>query len=110
MLRSIAVFAVAAALAAPAFAHEGHAHKLTGVVKAVHADASHVELEAKDGKPQGFYVSAATKYRHGSKAASLADLKPGTRVVVTGKTEGERLVATEVKLGAAKSAPAAHKH
>jgi hypothetical protein len=95
-------------------AHEGHAHKMMGTVKAVHADMNHVELTTADGKTSGFYVTSDTKYLKGSAAASLADLKPGTRVVVEAATEGTKMIAKSVRLSegtkkAAAAAPA-HKH
>ena len=113
--RAVAVAFALAVSTVALLAHDGHdhgAHKMTGTVKAVHADLNHVELDAKAGQPQAFFVDANTKYLHGSKAATLADLKPGTRVVVNAKTVGDRMVAVEVKLGGKPAAkPAnAHKH
>ena len=46
----------------------------------------------------GFHVDAKTKYVRGTSKLTLADLKPGTRVVVTARTEGEKMIAVEVKL------------
>jgi Cu/Ag efflux protein CusF len=102
---------LALALAAGAEAHEGHSHaaKLMGTVKAVHADTSKVEITTTAGKPAEFYVGPATKYLQGTAAASLADLKAGTRLVVETKVEGGKTVATLVKLGGAAAAPAAKK-
>ena len=107
------VFAVVAAPFAAALldAHEGHAHKLIGTVTAVHADGNHVELKTKDGKTAGFYVASTTKYVRGARTVALSDLAMGTRVVVTTKMEGDKAVATEVRLGAATGsakAPAPH--
>jgi hypothetical protein len=107
-----AMMAAGLALAAAgAAAHEGHSHaaKLMGTVKAVHADTSKVEITTTAGKPAEFYVDPATKYLQGTAAASLADLKAGTRVVVETKVEGDKTVATIVKLGGAAAAPAAKK-
>ena len=73
-----------------------------------------VELTAPAGTTSGFYVNGDTKYSRGSATAALADLKPGTRVVVTAKMEGDKMVATTVKLsrGPAKAAATTppHKH
>jgi len=107
------VFAVVVASFAPRFldAHEGHAHKLTGTVTAVHADINHVELRTKDGKSAGFYVTPTTKYVKGARTVALSLLAVGTRVVVTTKMEGEKTMATEVRLGGTTSsakAPAPH--
>lgn len=111
--------AVAAAVAFPAlaWAHDGHdhgAHKMMGTVTAVYADMNHVEMkDGKTDKAVDFYVDAKTKILKGTTALTLQDLKPGTRIVVSGKAEGERMLATEVKIGdAAKenAPPPAHKH
>ena len=84
------------------------AQKMTGTVKAVHADISHVELVLADGKTSGFYVNGDTKYVKGAGFSALADLKPGTRVVVDTKMEGDKKVATSVQLtGTKKASPAA---
>jgi pyrimidine deaminase RibD-like protein len=80
-------------------AHEGHAHKLVGTVTAVHAEMNHVELKTKDGKAAAFYVTAETKYLKGSAPAALSALVAGTRVVVTTRMEGDKSIATEVKMG-----------
>ena len=104
---------LASFLTASVRAHEGHAHKMAGTVTAVHADMNHVELKMTDGKTAGFYVTSATKYLKGTKAASLTDLTAGTRVVVTATTEGDKMMASEVKVGATPKAPAApapHQH
>jgi hypothetical protein len=55
-----------------------------------------------------------TKYLKGSRAAALIDLKPGTRVVVETKMDGDKTIAISVKLspGMKKTSTAAgaHKH
>jgi len=107
--RTLAVLAVTAlAVAGSAAAHEGHSHgkthKMMGTVKAVHADMNHVEITTSKGV-SGFYVDSTTKYVRGSSKLTLADLKPGTRIVVTAKGEGEKMTAVEVRLSG--RAPAA---
>jgi hypothetical protein len=82
-------------------AHEGHAHSMMGTVTAVHPDMKHVEMKTPDGKTSGFYVDDATKFTQGTKALSLSDLKPGQRVVVSARTEGTKMIAATVKVGAA---------
>ena len=99
-----------------AIAHEGHSHakthKMTGTVKAVHADMNHVEITTQAGKTDGFYVSEQTKYLKGSTKLSLSDLAPGTRVIVTAKMDGQKMLATVVKVGATTAATktSAHQH
>lgn len=106
MLSILAVLALA--VAGSATAHEGHkhakTHKMMGTVKAVHADMNHVEITTTKGT-SGFYVDAKTKYLRGKTKLTLADLKPGTRVVVSATGEGEKRTAVEVRLSGA--APAA---
>jgi hypothetical protein len=102
--------ALALAVAGSAGAHEGHKHgktqKLMGTVKAVHAGMSHVEITTTKGT-SGFYVDANTKYVRGSSKLALADLKPGTRVVVNARAEGEKMIAVDVRLsGPAAAGPA----
>lgn len=114
-MRWIAVVA-AVAFPAVAWAHDGHdhgTHKMMGTVTAVHADKNHVEMkDGKEGKALDFYVDTKTKILKGTTTLTLQDLKPGTRIVVSGKAEGERMLATEVKVGetAKKSAPPAAPH
>jgi hypothetical protein len=99
--------AVVAALSLPglAWAHDGHdhgAHKMMGTVTAVHADKNHVEMtDGKTGKAVDFYVDAKTKIVKGTAAVPLQGLTPGTKVVVSAKVDGERMLASEVKVGGA---------
>lgn len=112
MVRRVVAFTAALMVAALGMvsAHEGHAHKVMGTVKAVHADVNHVELTLQDGKEGGFYVTPATKYVQGKKSLTLADLKVGERVVVEGTMEKDKLTATKVQVGTAAAAAPAHKH
>jgi hypothetical protein len=83
-------------------AHEGHAHKLMGTVTSVHAEMKHVEMKTTDGKAAAFYVTDSTKYLKDKTASSLAELKPGTRVVVTATENAEKkMIASEVQFGVA---------
>lgn len=96
------MFVAAVGLAGAAAAHEGHSHgaqKTMGTAKAVHADMNHVEITVKGGKVEGFYVNADTKYLKGSKEVSLTDLMPGTRVIVDTRMDGQKMVATVVRVG-----------
>ena len=111
--RMLAVLAVTTlAVAGSAAAHEGHAHakthKMMGTVKAVHPDMNHVEITGAKGAT-GFYVDAKTTYARGGAKLALADLKPGTRVVVTARAEGEKMIAQEVKFAGQSPATAGKK-
>jgi len=109
-LTALAIVALAAA--GSAAAHEGHSHgthKMMGTVKAVHADMNHVEITTSKGT-SGFYVDANTKYVRGSSRLTLADLKPGARVVVNARTEGDKMIAVEVKVSGRAPAAASSTH
>jgi hypothetical protein len=107
---------LAVALAAPALVHaHGTGNKVVGTVTAVHAAMNHFEVKTADGHTVGIKVADKTKFTRGTAAAAFADLKEGTRVVVTTTGQGDARTATLVKLGtatkaAADTAPPAHKH
>jgi len=103
----------ALALPASAWAHEGHAHTVMGTVTMAATD--HLMIKTTDGKDATITVNAKTKVVRGKTAMKLADVKAGTRVVVTLESEKEPLVATEVQVGATQEAaaaaqPAPHEH
>ena len=98
--------ALVAALWVPehALAHEGHAHKLMGVVTTVRENQ--LEVKATGGKTSTITLTDTTKILRGKTAADVRDIKRGERVVVTqietkDKDGKPTLVATEVRLGAA---------
>ena len=95
--------------AAQVAAHEGHPHSMMGTITAVHPDMQHVEMKTPDGKTSGFYVDDATKFTQGTKALTRSDLKPGQRVVVSARTEGTKMIAGTVKVGAAAKTTSAAK-
>ena len=100
LLMAVATMGVSGTLSA----HGGHDHgakKVMGTVKAVHPDMNHVQITTRDGKSAEFYVDANTKYYKGSTSLSLSDLTPGTRVTVDTKADGQRTLATVVRIGAA---------
>lgn len=79
-------------------AHEGHAHKIMGTVTAI--DATHVEIDTKDGKKESYALTKDTKYLRGKAAAVLADVKKGERVVLSvvekdGKKSVEEVLLSE---------------
>ena len=105
----VALFALAMVLPVFALAHEGHAHHMTGTVTAIHADLNQIEIKDTAGKASSFYVTDATKYTQGTKTMSLGDLKPGMRVVADATMQGEKMIATSVRVGTA-AAAAPHSH
>ena len=113
-MRTLSALVAVLAVPALALAHEGHdhgAHKMMGTVTAVHADMNHVEMkDSKTGKTTGFYVDSNTKIVRGAATVALADLKAGTKVVVSGKMAGDKMMASEVKVGAAGKVAASDGH
>ena len=91
--------------AALSFAH-GNATHIMGTITAV--DGSHVTVKTQDGKTEMVMLQKTTKFMNGSKAATAADLKVGTRVVIDAKMDEKMKMYTaeEVKIGAATAAKA----
>jgi hypothetical protein len=104
--RLIAVIALVLALVVSgmARAHEGHPHKVMGVVQ-VRQD-NHLEVKATDGKTSAITLNEKTKIVRGKTPVAIDEIKPGERVVVTAlQSKGQDgkviMTATEVRLGAA---------
>jgi hypothetical protein len=114
----VTVIAALTAASSPAAAHEGHKHgtKVMGTVSAYHADMKHLEVKTAKGETVGVMLNDQTKIMKGTTAMTVADLRPGARVVVTYTGTGDQKTASEIRLGgatakrtAAKTAPS-HKH
>jgi hypothetical protein len=93
---------MAALVGAAVGAHEGHDHKVMGTVSVIHEN--HLEVKATDGKTSVITLNDKTKILRGKKAASVADISIGERVVVTAtqtkdQAGTEHFVAKEVRLG-----------
>jgi hypothetical protein len=86
--------------AAPLVAHDGHDHKLLGVVTEVTADRLVVKA-TKDGALSTIALGAATKITRGKTRLSAADLKVGDRVVVNIGNGKPPLTAKTVQVGPA---------
>jgi exosome complex RNA-binding protein Rrp4 len=97
MKQLLSVIALVLAISAGAVAHEGNDH-VRGVVTAVSAQSITVELADKSTKTLS--ISAKTALETSGKAARLADLKVGDRVVVDVPEHTSNAVL--IKVGAAK--------
>lgn len=80
-------------------AHEGHEHKVMGVVTAV--DAAHVEIETREGEKVSIVLTKDTKVLRGKALAAVTDLKVGERVAVSYVEEQKHKRARRVLLSAA---------
>jgi hypothetical protein len=89
-----------------ALAH-GDATHLMGTVTGIQGD--HVTVKLQNGKTETVMFGKGTKYFIGTKAATKADLKVGTRVVIDAKMDPKMKMfsASEVKIGVTTPAPAA---
>jgi hypothetical protein len=103
---SLALFAALVWAALPVMAHEGHEHKVLGTVSMAAAD--HVMLKDKNNKEVTVYLNRDTRILKGKKPMTVADIKPGMRVVVTAVTvkekDVEKMMAKTIELGAAPAA------
>ena len=86
-------------VAAAASAHGGSSHKLLGIVKEVHEE--HLVVTTKEGKEVTLQLTARTKYEKAGKAATKADLAPGSRVSV--QLEEDDKTAATVRIGFSKA-------
>jgi hypothetical protein len=85
-----------------AFAHGKEQHVM-GTVTAVTDDSITVQTKAKD--PVIVYTMTDTKYEKSGAAASMKDLKVGDRAVIHAAKMNDKLMATDVRFGAAAQAP-----
>ena len=102
--RTLLVMTFVIAAAPLVWAHEGHDHKLMGVVSSVHDN----QLEVKDakGKASSFTLDAKTKVRRGKTILKAADIKTGDKVVVVSRETKDKagkvsVSVLEVQVGAA---------
>jgi hypothetical protein len=97
--------AVVLAAAPLALAHEGHNHKLMGVVSVVHDN--HLEVKDAKGKASTFTLDAKTRVRRGKTILKAADIKTGDRVVVLSRETKDKatgkstITVLEVQVGTA---------
>jgi Domain of unknown function (DUF5666) len=96
MKRTVAVFALALALSAIAFAHGNEKHVM-GTVTSISHNSITVETTSK--KMVTVTLSAATKFQKSGSPAALKDLKVGDKVVIHATGPEQKLVAAEVRFG-----------
>jgi hypothetical protein len=100
ILLAITVMSVGSRL--PAFAHEGHDHKIMGTVTMAAAD--HVMLKDKDGKDVRIKVTKDTQVKS-KPVLKVEEIKAGTRIVVTAAQEKDKsFTAKAIEVGAAPAA------
>lgn len=94
----LAALALAAVPFVPAFAHEGHDHKVLGIVTEI--TATHVTVRAvKDEAISVIAFAPTTKVTRGKTKLAVTDIKVGDRVVVNIGAGKAPLTAKAVELG-----------
>lgn len=93
------VFTLAFVVPVAAAAHDGHDHKVMGIVSMLHEN--HLEVKAADGKTSTITLNEKTKIVRGKTRLTAADLKVGDRVVVNVGNGKPPLVAKQVQVGVA---------
>ena len=102
--RLLVCVALIAPTAATVLAHGGHDHKVMGTVTST--SASQVVVKDKDGKTVTIQVTPETRIK-ATPALKAAQIKPGTRVVVTAEVAKDNSMRAKiVEVGASASAPA----
>ncbi|SRR5712692_5898438 len=103
MKGTIVLVAMLVVAAGAAFAHGKEQH-IMGTVTAMTESSITVQTKAK--APITVHTVPETKYEKDGAAAELKDLKVGNRVVIHAAKMGDKLMANEVRFGAAKRASA----
>lgn len=88
-----------ALLGGAARAHEGGTHA-RGVVKEISAER--IVLTPPKGEPLEFALGKETRILRGNERVPVDAVRTGERAIVHASRQGDRLVATDVKLGPAK--------
>jgi|MudIll2142460700_1097286.scaffolds.fasta_scaffold1004358_1 Cu/Ag efflux protein CusF len=99
--------ATAPAPAAPAStkpAPPAQLEKFSGKIKSVDAMAKSIVVAKKEIE-KSFVIDESTKITKGNETVTLADLKAGTKVLIEAKKEGDKLIASTIKVSAPKAAP-----
>ena len=88
------------------YAH-GNATHLTGTITAIEGD--HIQIKDQAGKPVIVMLQKTTKFIKSEKAATKADLKVGTRILIDAKMDDKMKMyaAEEVHIGVTQPAKAA---
>ena len=79
--------------------------KFSGKIKSVDAVAKSIVV-SKGKTQKTFVIEESTKITKGKEAVALADLKEGANVAIEAKKEGDKLIASTIKLSIPKAATA----
>lgn len=102
MRRMILLVTIIMLAAGASFGHGKEQH-IMGKVTAM-TDTS-ITVQTKTKNPVTVYTMAETKYDKSGSVATVKELKVGERVVIHAEKMGDKLMATEVRFGAAPKTP-----
>jgi len=91
------VLTLALTMVGPVLAHEGHAHKVMGVV--VSSSPTRFELRTPSGEILAIAVNGKTVVTRSKQKLRLADVQKGLRAVVDIGNGADPLVARGIQLG-----------
>ena len=94
----------APAPAAPASTKPAKAEKFAGEIKSVDAMAKSI-VAAKGKEEKTFAIDDKTKIMKGKEALKFEDLKAGSAVSIEYKKDGDKNIASAIKVSAPKAAP-----
>jgi hypothetical protein len=101
MRKTLAMMAVVAAITMTGWigaTESPESEKVAGTIKSVDAKALVLQLETPDKKVVSFSVTGYTKIAHGETAVALAEIKAGSKVVVTMEHGKTKKVAAAIEL------------
>jgi Cu/Ag efflux protein CusF len=78
--------------------------KFSGKIKSMDEMAKSIVV-VKGKTEKTFMIDESTKITKGKETVALADLKVGANVAIQAKKEGDKLIASKIKLSVPKSAP-----
>jgi len=79
--------------------------KFSGKIKSMDAMAKSIVV-AKGKTEKTFVIDESTKITKGKDTVALTDLKAGLNVAIEAKKEGDKLIASTIKVSVPKAAPA----
>lgn len=84
------------------WAHDGHIHKIMGVVMA--RDAKHLEVKTPSGEVLSIAITGKTTVVRDKRKVTIAEVQVGRRVVVGIGNGEDPLIAGEIQVGVAQVA------
>ena len=84
------------------WAHDGHIHKIMGIVTAL--DTKHVEVKTPSGEVLSIAITGKTSVLRAKRKVAISEVQVGRRVVVAIGNGEDPLIAGEIQVGVALTA------